>query len=206
MAGTRCHRATAAAHGERMGCAGRTRAVLRHARCVLSPCHGRRGLGSPVGDDLVPLPGPRTRDMGQRRRRDRSRGRSGVRTRFATETQFGHVARPVHRNTSWDDARFEVCQHRWLHVAEAGSGVAIANDTAYGVAVHALDGTGTDVGISLLRGAQFPDPDADRGRHSFRFSVAAARDVSDAVRLGYRLAYRLDRCDVGRSARAPARE
>ena len=114
--------------------------------------------------------------------------------RFETETQFGHVSRPVHQNTSWDEARFEVCQHRWMRVAEAGAGVAIANDAAYGVAVRALDGTGadgagTDVAISLLRGTRFPDPDADRGRHTIRFSIAPAPEVSDAVRLGYRLAY-----------------
>ena len=101
---------------------------------------------------------------------------------FTTETQFGHVTRPVHRNTSWDEARFEVCQHRWMHVAEPGFGVAIANDTTYGVAVTADEGI--DVGISVLRGTSFPDPGADLGEHRFRFSIAATNDVTDAVRLG----------------------
>ncbi|GAA1853469.1 alpha-mannosidase [Microbacterium koreense] len=101
---------------------------------------------------------------------------------FTTETQFGHVARPVHRNTSWDEARFEVCQHRWMHIGEPGFGVAIANDTAYGVAVTADEGV--DVGISVLRGTSFPDPAADLGQHRFRFSIAATSDVTDAVRLG----------------------
>ena len=37
------------------------------------------------------------------------------------ETQFGHVVRPTHVNTSWDAARFEVCAHRWALVAEEGT-------------------------------------------------------------------------------------
>lgn len=28
------------------------------------------------------------------------------------ETQFGHVQRPTHRNTTWDIAKFEVCGHK----------------------------------------------------------------------------------------------
>lgn len=52
--------------------------------------------------------------------------------RSASETQFGHVFRPTHTNTSWEAARFEICAHRWIHVAEPGFGVAIANDRTYG--------------------------------------------------------------------------
>ena len=25
------------------------------------------------------------------------------------ESQFGHISRPTHRNTSWDSAKYEVC-------------------------------------------------------------------------------------------------
>ena len=34
--------------------------------------------------------------------------------RSAAETQFGHVFRPTHTNTSWEAAKFEVCAHRWI--------------------------------------------------------------------------------------------
>ena len=44
--------------------------------------------------------------------------------RSASETQFGHVFRPTHVNTSWEAAKFEICAHRWIHVAEPGYGVA----------------------------------------------------------------------------------
>ena len=61
------------------------------------------------------------------------------------ETQFGHVVRPTHVNTSWDAARFEVCAHRWVLVAEPGYAVALANRTTYGhdVTRHPRPGGGT---------------------------------------------------------------
>ncbi len=52
--------------------------------------------------------------------------------RSTAEVQFGHVHRPTHANTSWDAARFEICAHRWLRVAEPGYGVALLNDSTYG--------------------------------------------------------------------------
>lgn len=52
--------------------------------------------------------------------------------RATAEIQFGHVHRPVHTNTSWDAARFEVCAHRWVHVGEPGYGFAVVNDSTYG--------------------------------------------------------------------------
>jgi len=38
------------------------------------------------------------------------------------ETQFGHVQRPTHKNTTWDAAKFEVCGHK---VCMSGSPVKI---------------------------------------------------------------------------------
>ena len=34
--------------------------------------------------------------------------------------QFGHLRPPIHTNTSWDAARFEVCAHHWIDVGEPG--------------------------------------------------------------------------------------
>ena len=88
-----------------------------------------------------------------------------------SEIQFGHVTRSILSNTSWDTARFEMCAHRWVRVGEAGYEVAIANRTTYGHDVTrtpAADGsTATVVRQTLLRSALFPDPSADRDRHSF---------------------------------------
>ncbi len=48
------------------------------------------------------------------------------------DIQFGNVSRPTHRNTTWDQARFEVCAHKWADVSEAGYGAAVLNDCKYG--------------------------------------------------------------------------
>ena len=115
--------------------------------------------------------------------------------RSAAETQFGHVFRPTHTNTSWEAARFEICAHRWIQVAEPGFGVAIANDRTYGHDVTSGPvsdsaggpGTVTTVRLSLLRAPLYPDPDADQGRHVFRTSITPGADIADAVRAGYDL-------------------
>jgi alpha-mannosidase len=110
--------------------------------------------------------------------------------RSAAETQFGHVFRPTHTNTSWEAAKFEICAHRWIQVAEPGFGVAISNDRTYGHDVRTAakpgGGTMTTVRLSLLRAPVYPDPGADQGRHVFRSSLVPAADIAAAVRAGYR--------------------
>ena len=110
------------------------------------------------------------------------------RARF--ETQFGHVSRPIHENTSWDAARFEVCAHRWVHVGD-GVGVAIANDSSYGHEVRRVarqgGGMNTIVRVSLLRAPTYPDPDTDHGEHEFRTAIVPSAGIGDAVRAGYEL-------------------
>lgn len=112
--------------------------------------------------------------------------------RIAAETQFGHLFRPTHTNTSWDAARFEACQHRFVHLAEPGYGVAIANDSTYGYDVsrdtRPGGGTTTTVRFSLLRAPLFPDPESDQGEHLIRFCIAPGASIGDAVALGYDLA------------------
>ncbi|MFI8632725.1 alpha-mannosidase [Microbacterium sp. NPDC077663] len=105
----------------------------------------------------------------------------------AYETQFGHVRRPLHTNTSWDEARYEVCAHRWVHVGEPGTGAAIVNDGVYGHdATRTTDehGTVTTVRQSLLRAPTFPDPDADQGVHEFTSVFAPAETTTDAAHWG----------------------
>src|SRR6266542_1246167 len=90
-----------------------------------------------------------------------------VRSARATyEIQFGHVERSTHANTSWDQARFEVCAHRWADLGEAGYGVALLNDCKYG-----YDILGSVMRLSLLRAPTHPDPNADRGRHRFTYAL-----------------------------------
>jgi alpha-mannosidase len=109
----------------------------------------------------------------------------------AYETQFGHVVRPTHENTTWDAARFEVCAHRWVHVADGGYGAAVANDSTYGhdVTRHPRDGGGTSsrVRLSLLRAPLFPDPETDQGRHVLRYALVPGASIARAAEAGYAL-------------------
>lgn len=82
------------------------------------------------------------------------------------ETAYGAVARPTHRNTSWDVARFEVSGHRWADLSEAGYGVSLLNDGKYG---HSA--LGNVLGLTLLRSPVYPDPLADEGEHRFTYAL-----------------------------------
>ena len=109
----------------------------------------------------------------------------------AYETQFGHVVRPTHENTTWDAARFEVCAHRWVQVGDGGYGVGLANDATYGhdVTRHPRDGGGTysRVRLSLLRAPLFPDPETDQGRHVLRYALVPGAGIAEAAEAGYAL-------------------
>ncbi|MFE7169235.1 alpha-mannosidase [Streptomyces sp. NPDC057616] len=110
--------------------------------------------------------------------------------RSTAEIQFGHVHRPTHANTSWDAARFEICAHRWLRVAEDGYGVAVLNDSTYGHDVTRTPheaGLGTTVRLTLLRAPHSPDPETDLGTHRFTYALLPGADVGDAVAEGLAL-------------------
>ena len=114
--------------------------------------HRRRGRrrgrrpDRPQPSALAGHPGADARP-GREAARHRHRGRlardgevpQGSRSRWTctpsgtpSETQFGHVYRPTHTNTSWEAAKFEACNHRFVHLEEPGWGVALVNDSTYG--------------------------------------------------------------------------
>ncbi|MEU6197262.1 glycoside hydrolase family 38 C-terminal domain-containing protein [Streptomyces sp. NPDC047061] len=113
--------------------------------------------------------------------------------RYASETQFGHFHRPTHTNTSWEAAKFEACNHRFVQLEEPGWGVAVVNDSTYGhdvtrsVRTDGDHGTTTTVRVSLLRAPRFPDPETDQGIHRFRHALVPGAGIADAVREGWRI-------------------
>ncbi len=113
-------------------------------------------------------------------------------SRTAAEIQFGHIERPVGDNTSWDSARFEASGHRWLHVAEPGYGVALANDSSHGHDVTPAGGSasaptsGVDARLTLLRAPQSPDPRADLGEHTMRYCLTLDAGIREANAAGLR--------------------
>ncbi|MEO5709149.1 MAG: glycoside hydrolase family 38 C-terminal domain-containing protein [Nocardioidaceae bacterium] len=114
--------------------------------------------------------------------------------RSTSEIGYGHVHRPTHANTGWDAAQFEICAHRWIHVGEPGYGAALVNVGTYGHDVsRSTSGdrrrpSPTTVRLTLARSPRFPDPDTDRGRHTFRYGLVAGADVAAAVQEGYAFA------------------
>ena len=106
-------------------------------------------------------------------------------TKATYDTQFGHVERPTHWNTSWDWARFEVCGHKWADLSETGYGVSLLNDCKYGYSIK-----DNAMKLSLLKSAKNPDTEADMGEHTFTYAlfphegaVTEGGTIEEAVRL-----------------------
>ncbi len=92
---------------------------------------------------------------------------AAVFSREATfETMYGAYRRATHRNTPWEQARFEVSAHRFADISETGYGVALLNNGKYGHSAH-----DNVLGISLLRSPMYPHPLADEGEHEFTYSL-----------------------------------
>lgn len=98
------------------------------------------------------------------------------------DIQFGVVARPTHPSSPWDAAKFEVCAHRFVDIAEPDFGVAILNTGRFGHGV--FDGA---VRVSLAKAAKYPDPTADHGHHEVTLAIrphsGGLGEVRDAAAL-----------------------
>jgi alpha-mannosidase len=108
------------------------------------------------------------------------------------EIQFGHLTRPTHANTTFEQARFEVCAQRWADLSEAGFGVALLNDCKYGYDTVSPGRPRTPrdhtLRLSLLRAPTAPDPLCDRGRHRFTYALLPhGGDLTPVIAAGYAL-------------------
>ncbi len=112
------------------------------------------------------------------------------------EIQFGHLARPTHRNTPWDEAKFEICAHKWIDISENGYGVSILNNCKYGHSVEE-----NVMRISLLKCATYPNPSADRGVNEFTYSLYPHKGTlaeGNTISEGYQLNQPLIAIPVGK--------
>jgi len=103
------------------------------------------------------------------------------------EIQFGKIERPTHKNTSWEDAKFEVCGHKYADLSDGGYGVSLMNDCKYGYDIH-----GNLMQLSLFKCATAPNPEADQGEIVFTYSLyphAGSLNASDTVKEAYYLNY-----------------
>ncbi|MBR5519334.1 MAG: alpha-mannosidase [Clostridia bacterium] len=84
----------------------------------------------------------------------------------AYESGFGTLLRPTIANTPFDQAKFEVCAHKFADLSEGDYGVSIMNDCKY-----AHDCVENTLGITLLRGTSCPDELADLGEHDINYAI-----------------------------------
>ncbi|MEM7798973.1 MAG: glycoside hydrolase family 38 C-terminal domain-containing protein, partial [Chloroflexota bacterium] len=90
-----------------------------------------------------------------------------IRSRTATyDLPFGHIERATHRNTIPEQAKFEVCGHKWADLSEGDYGVSILNDCKYG-----YDALENRLRISLIRSPVRPDANSDIGQHEFTYAL-----------------------------------
>lgn len=92
---------------------------------------------------------------------------TSVRSDYATqEIQFGYLRRPTSRNNSWEQAKFEVVNHKYTDLSETRFGVAVLNDCKYGVSLY-----DNRIALSLHKGGCKPDPRGDEGYHECVYSL-----------------------------------
>jgi len=82
------------------------------------------------------------------------------------DIQFGNVERPTHQNTSWDEAKFEVCAQKWMDLSEYNYGVSILNDCKYG-----FNTEGNVMKLTVLKSGVYPNVQADVGEHTFTYAI-----------------------------------
>ena len=82
------------------------------------------------------------------------------------DTSAGFIERDTHRNTTWQQARFETCHHKWVDLSETDGGIALINDSKYGVGL--LENS---MSLSLLRATIRPDVTSDLGHHEFSYMI-----------------------------------
>lgn len=82
------------------------------------------------------------------------------------DTSAGFIERDTHKNTTWQQARFETCHHKWADLAETDAGIALINDGKYGIGFDE-----NVMSLSLLRATIRPDVTSDMGVHNFCYMI-----------------------------------
>jgi len=86
--------------------------------------------------------------------------------RATTHLPFGAIGRNTHRNTSWEQAKYEIVMHYWADISRPDYGVTILNDCKYGCDI--IDST---IRLSLVRSPIRPDGNSDLGEHLFSYAL-----------------------------------
>lgn len=101
------------------------------------------------------------------------------------EIPYGNITRDTHENTSWQQAQFEVCGHRWVDISQYDHGIALLSRYKYGYEVK--EGM---LSISLLKSGTDPNPTTDQEFHYFTYALYPHLydwKYSDVVKEAYQL-------------------
>jgi alpha-mannosidase len=86
---------------------------------------------------------------------------------YATyEIPYGAIQRSTVPQNSYEAAKWEVPALRWADLSQTNFGVSILTDYK-----HGFSAAPNQLQITLLKAPLWPDPQADRGQHSFRYSI-----------------------------------
>ncbi|MEX0269301.1 alpha-mannosidase [Leptolyngbyaceae cyanobacterium UHCC 1019] len=110
---------------------------------------------------------------------------------FATyEIPCGAIQRTTKPQTDAEKAQWEVPAMRWADLSDGNYGVSLLNDCKYG-----YDAQPNQLRLTLLRGSEWPDPEADKGWHTFTYAIyphVGNWKQAQTVRHGYELNMVLD--------------
>ncbi len=104
------------------------------------------------------------------------------------EIQFGYLKRPTTRNTSVEQAKFEVLNHKYTDLSEPNYGVSILNDCKYAISAY-----GGQLRLTLHKGGCRPDYTGDHGKHYCEYSFLPHNcgfSAASVVRPAYALNYK----------------
>ncbi len=87
-------------------------------------------------------------------------------SKYVCDTQFGCIERNAFCCGSADEAKFEVCSHKWTDLSEKNVGISLLSDSKYGVSCK--EGI---LGLTLIKSGTHPDGRADNGVHRFRYGI-----------------------------------
>jgi alpha-mannosidase len=86
------------------------------------------------------------------------------------EIPFGYIKRPTHRSRQADKDRYETCQHRYSALSDGEVGIAVLNNSKYGMSAK-----DSAMALTLLKSAIYPDGHADQGKQTFRYGLCLFR-------------------------------
>jgi alpha-mannosidase len=105
---------------------------------------------------------------------------------YATyEIPGGTIQRTTKPQSDREKAQWEVPAMQWADLSDGIYGVSLLNDSKYG-----YDCKPNQIRLTLLRGSEWPNPEADRGKHSFTYALyphAGTWQAAQTVRHGYEL-------------------